>query len=116
MITPDNYFSARSETRGTAMPVWPQLRRLLIFQFKLYIDALRDFLLSLLSIGAFILDAITNSHGPDSHFESVLKLGRRSERMINLFDQYPNEQDGGSRVDDIIEDVEARFRHKRDRS
>ena len=98
------------------MPVWPQLRRLLIFQLKLYIDALRDFLLSLLSIGAFILDVISNSHGPDSHFESVLKLGRRSERMINLFDQYPNEEGGSSRVDDIIDTVETRFRNKQDRS
>ena len=115
MIKFDSDFSARTDTRGTAMPVWPQLRRLLIFQLKLYIDALRDFLLSLLSIGAFILDVISNSHGPDSYFEGVLKLGRRSERAINLFDQFNNEEGGGSRVDDIIEDVESRFRNKRGR-
>ena len=67
---------------------WPQLRRLLVFQFKLYVDALRDFLLSLLSFGAFLLDVVHKQEGSQSHFEQVLKLGRRTEKAINLFDQH----------------------------
>ncbi len=95
------------------LPVWPQLRRLIIFQLKLYIDAFRDFFLSLLSFVAFVLDVITNNHGPGSHFENVLKLGRRTERAINLFDQYSgSEAQGGKRVDDFIDEVEERFRQR----
>jgi len=89
---------------------WPQLKRLLIFQVKLYVDAFRDFFLSLLSLLAFVLDVIQQNHGPGSHFESVLSLGRRSEKAINLFDQHdPDEQDARS-VDGVIREVEKRFR------
>ena len=68
--------------------LWPQVRRLLVFQLKLYIDAFRDIFLSALSLGAFLIDLIQQNMGPDSYFERVLKFGRGTERAINLFNQY----------------------------
>lgn len=89
---------------------WPQLKRLLIFQFKLYIDAIRDLLLSAASLVAFVLDVIQQNHGEDSHFSNVLRLGRRSERAINLFDQHTADEQGAASVDAMIRNVEERLR------
>ncbi|MEX2470022.1 MAG: hypothetical protein WD396_09720 [Pseudohongiellaceae bacterium] len=91
---------------------WPQLRRFLIFQLKLYVDAFRDLALSLLSVPAFVLDVVLQSHGPGSYFERVLQLGRRSERMINLFEQHDPAAEPG--VDRVIEEMESRWRKRRD--
>lgn len=91
---------------------WPQLRRVIVFQVKLYVDAFRDLLLSLLSFLAFVLDVLQQNHGPDSHFENVLKLGRRTEKAINLFEQYDPEQQGNRSVDGMIREVEKRFNDK----
>lgn len=106
----DSPANTQTQTQGR---FWPQFRRFLIFQVKLYIDALRDFVLSFLSFWAFLLDVITQSHGKGSHFERVLKLGRRSERAINLFEQYdPEQQEKG--VDAMIRRMEGRFGKPRD--
>jgi hypothetical protein len=90
--------------------LWPQLRKFLVFQIKLYVDAFRDILLSALSLGAFILDLIQQNEGPDSFFEKVLQFGRRTERSINLFNQFGVDERGDRSVDSIIDEVEERFR------
>ena len=90
---------------------WPQLRKLLIFQLKLYIDAIRDIIFSVLSLGAFILDVLQQDHGPDSSFEKILQLGRRTNHGINLFNQFDHEaHEGKNTVDDLIKDVEDKIR------
>ncbi len=85
---------------------WPHLRKFLVFQFKLYLDAFRDLLLSALSLFAFLLDAVLNLSGQDSYFERVLAFGRRTERAINLFNQHHGEE--GTDIDSILNDVEKR--------
>ncbi len=90
--------------------VWPQLRRLLILQLKLYIDAFRDICLSALALGAVIIDLIQHNDGPDCYFEQIMRLGRRTERAINLFDQYDPATETGPGVDSILHDVEERWR------
>ena len=89
---------------------WPQLKRLMIFQIKLYVDAIRDLLLSALSLFAFIADVIQQIHGENSWFERVLRLGRKSERAINLFEQYDPGSQGRHSVDGVIRKMEDRFR------
>lgn len=90
--------------------LWPQLRKFIVFQLKLYIDAFRDILLSALSLGAFIIDLIKQDDGPDSYFERVLQFGRSTERSINLFNQFDAQERGNRSVDSIIEEVEERFK------
>jgi hypothetical protein len=89
-----------------------QLRRLLIFQAKLYVDALRDVLLSPLSAIAFLLDVVQGNDKDNSHFSKVLAWGRRTERVINLFEhQYPDKTDDTT-VDDLIRQAEDRVRRQ----
>lgn len=90
--------------------VWPQLRRLLILQLKLYIDAFRDICLSVLSLGAFLIDVMQRNTGPDCYFDAIMKLGRRTERAINLFEHvYPDAQEEPS-VDSLLRKAEDRLR------
>jgi hypothetical protein len=90
--------------------LWPQLCKFGVFQLKLYIDAFRDLLLSALSLGALIIDLIQQNEGPDSYFEKVLRFGRRTERTINLFNQFDAKERGDRSVDSVTDDVEDRFR------
>ena len=107
-------YNASHETGSQRMEMmerlWPQLRKFVVFQIKLYIDAFRDLLLSALSLGAFIIDLVQQNDGPDSYFEKVLRFGRRTEKSINLFNQFDASERGDRSVDSIIDDVEDRFR------
>ena len=75
------------ESNPGVVKFYLQCKRLFVFQLKLYVDAFRDVVLSALSFFAFLFDALIRD--PQSgYFEKVLALGRRSERLINLFEQH----------------------------
>jgi hypothetical protein len=80
------------------------LRHLLVFQFKLAMDALRDFALSPLSIIVFIIDAIRKPKIEDSLYLRLMAVGRQSDRIINLFDEYSGE--GHYTVDKTLAEFE----------
>ncbi len=83
-----------------------QLRRLLVFQLKLGFDALRDILLSPLSIILTLIDLIEGKTGKDSHFEKLLQFGRKTERRINLFNQHDKDRSRVRTVDTVVEQIE----------
>lgn len=60
-------------------------RAVLLLQLKLLLGALRDFLLSPLSLGAALLDGAMSKHQPPRYFRGVLQLGARSEEWIDLW-------------------------------
>jgi hypothetical protein len=86
------------------VPTGVAFRHLLAFQFKLAMDALRDFALSPLSIAAFVMDAILRPPEGKSLYQRLMKLGRRSDRVINLFDEYTDS--GYYTVDETLSEVE----------
>lgn len=90
--------------------VWSQIKRFLVFQLKLYVDAFRDLILSFFAIWALIADVIFQLKGDDSLFEGLLAIGRRSERVINLFNQYDETEQGMNSIDGIVREVEDRLR------
>ena len=92
--------------------VWPKLRRLVIFQVKLYIDALRDLLMSPLSFVAFLVDAIQGNQGDKAMFEALLKFGRRTEQAINLFEQHDINDEEYRGIDTILLQVEEALRRE----
>ena len=85
-----------SATRG--------LRHLLAFQFKLAMDAVRDFALSPVSIVAFLIDAVRKPPANRSLYRALMRLGRRSDRIINLFDEYSDSDH--YTVDETLTEVE----------
>ncbi|QFU77349.1 hypothetical protein EY643_17705 [Halioglobus maricola] len=80
------------------------LRHLVVFQLKLGADALRDLLMSPLSILVFLIDAVRKPALEDSLYVQLMLLGRRSDRFINLFDEY--EDKGHHTMDEAIESLE----------
>ena len=95
--------------------IWPKFRRLLVFQVKLYVDAFRDLFMSPISVIAFVLDLIQGKSGADSNFEGALRFGRRTERAINLFNQYDADKHEAYNVDTAISQIEESLsRHYKD--
>ncbi|MEZ5492774.1 MAG: hypothetical protein R3F50_21040 [Gammaproteobacteria bacterium] len=90
--------------------IWPQFRRLLVFQVKLYIDALRDLLLSPLSVVVFCIDVVQGNHGEKALFASLLKFGRKTEQAINLFDQHDADAENSRGIDRVILQFEEAVR------
>ncbi len=62
------------------------IRDLIVFQFKLIADGLRDVVLVPLSIVAAIISLLSGRNGkPGAQFYSLLAVGRQSDHWINLF-------------------------------
>ena len=61
------------------------LRDLLLFQMKLWMDGLKDIVLSPLSIIACIVDVLFRRSGQRSLFYGVMRLGERFDLWLNLY-------------------------------
>ena len=85
------------------------IRETTILQLKLIADGFRDAVLIPVSLLAALLGLIRGGEDCDREFRRVIKLGRRSERWINLFGhQRPlgSTHPAGS-MDKILGQVEA---------
>lgn len=85
------------------------LREATVLQLKLLVDGLRDAILIPISLVAALIGLLRGGPDCDREFRRVLKLGRRSERWINLFGhQRPLGRSGAtSSLDGILEQVES---------
>jgi hypothetical protein len=87
---------------------WRLLRDVLVFQLKLGVDALRDLLLSPLSLLAAVLDLVRGADRDRLYFHELLALGRRSEGWIDLFGAGRGEDEphDEARLDRVVGRVE----------
>ena len=93
----------------TSSPRIRLIRESATLQLKLLIDGFRDALLIPVSLVATIIGLLRGGDDCDLEYQRVLKLGRRSERWINLFGHqrplgFGNK--AGS-MDRVLEQVEA---------
>ncbi len=79
----NNHTAADSARKGL-------LRQVVIFQLKLFVDGLRDLMLVPVSLVAAALDLFSGADISSGNFASVMNLGRRSERYIDLFGEREN--------------------------
>ena len=61
------------------------IREVAVLQLKLLADGLRDAALIPISLVAAFIGFLRGGDQPDREYRRVIKLGRRSERWINLF-------------------------------
>jgi hypothetical protein len=80
------------------------LSHLLVFQVKLGADALRDLLMSPISVLVFMVDVVRKPTLEDSLYLRLMLLGRRSDRVINLFDEHKDA--GHFTVDQAVEELQ----------
>jgi len=64
---------------------WVLLRDIFVFQLKLVVDGLRDFVLVPISLAVGLVSLVKAGNGGGNEFYELLRTGRRSERWINLF-------------------------------
>ena len=84
------------------------MREAAVLQLKLLADGLRDAALIPVSLLAALVGLVRGGEEPDREYRQVIKLGRRSERWINLFGhQRPlgNSHPAGS-LDTVLKQVE----------
>jgi hypothetical protein len=61
------------------------IRQAIVFQLKLGLDALRDVLMSPVSIILVITDIVMANNHQQSYFLHLMRLGKKSDHWINLF-------------------------------
>jgi len=94
---------------ATESPRGRLIRETAILQLKLLADGIRDAILIPLSLVAALLGLVEGGTNCDEKFRRVVKLGRRSERWINLFGEQPPlgvSHPAGS-MDNILSQVES---------
>ncbi|WP_019029678.1 hypothetical protein [Colwellia piezophila] len=64
---------------------WTLIRDMLIFQAKLAMDAVRDLLLSPVSIICGLIDIFKGHSISKSYFHRLMALGQKSDTWLNLF-------------------------------
>ena len=87
------------------LPLNKAFRHLVIFQIKLFADALRDLLFSPISLTAFIIDAFTRPPVDESLSFKLMHLGRYSDRVIDLFSEHKTT--GPFTIDATVAEVES---------
>ena len=100
----------QDDSQSTGMPTDRRtlVRDIAILQVKLVVDGLRDFILVPVSLVAGIISLVKSGDEPATEFYDLLKMGRRSERWINLFGAA--ERVHGPAIDDdqlLPEDIDA---------
>jgi len=85
------------------------VRHAATLQIKLMVDGIRDAILIPVSLIAAFVGFLRGGDEPDREFQQVLKLGRRSERWINLFGHHGDqrEEHAAGSIDQILEQAEA---------
>jgi hypothetical protein len=92
------------QTDGNPMPDrWTLIRDIVVLQFKLVVDGLRDFILVPISLVVGLVSLIRSDEEGGAAFYELLRAGRRSERWINLFGAADRVQ-GPSLADDVFPD------------
>jgi len=71
---------------------WTLIRDIAVLQFKLVVDGLRDLILVPISLVVGLISVVKSDTGNDNEFYELLRLGKRSERWINLFGAAEREQ------------------------
>ena len=98
----------QEESARTRVSTAVAFRHVAVFQLKLAADALRDFLLSPLSLVAFTIDVLRKPRVENSLYLRLMLIGRRSDRVINLFDDH---QDSGEfTIDRAVDELEVLLR------
>ena len=93
---------------------WTLIRDVAVFQIKLAVDAVRDVVLSPISLFAALVDLLSGTDRERPFFYQVLLAGRRSEGWIDLFgagdrvepERAPRGADAAS-LDRVVARVEA---------
>ncbi|WP_421852176.1 hypothetical protein [Oricola sp.] len=81
------------------------IRRVIIFQVKLFADGLRDLFLSPISIAAAAIGFLFGGRNPHAVYDRLMEVGHESDRWIDLFGFHEKETRGPN-LERVIGDIE----------
>ena len=96
-------------------PGWGRvLRDVLMFQFKLVVDGLKDLCLAQLALGAAVLDLVRRDGNPGRRFYGIVQLSQRFDGWLDLHEplsRVPGDAPdyappAGSSVEELLDRVE----------
>lgn len=90
---------------------WTLIRDLVVFQFKLFVDGIRDLLLVPVSLVIGVISLLKGGERPGTEFYDLLKFGRHTDHAINLFGAAdrvhdPADDEPVPDIDDLVSKVE----------
>lgn len=94
------------------------LRDVLLFQFKLVVDGLKDLCLAQVALGAAMIDLVRRDGSPGRRFYGVVRLSERFDGWLDLHEplaRVPGDTPdytppAGRSVDDLVDGVETSAR------
>ncbi len=94
------------------------LHDVLLFQFKLVVDGLKDLCLAQVAVGAALIDLIRRDGSPGRRFYGVVRLSERFDGWLDLHEPLARCPDdtrdyvpaAGHTVDDLVDGVETSAR------
>ena len=92
---------------------WKFVRDVVVFQLKLFLDNVRDFLLMPVSLVAALIDLVFRGEREGSLFYKVLRWGSHSEAVIDVYSAIEHHEPGdfkvnpGYTVDGVIARLEG---------
>lgn len=91
---------------------WKFLRDVAVFEFKMFLDNVRDFALMPASLIAAGLDLVLKSEKEGSRFYRVLNWGKQSEEIINVYGAIDEDAEGHTpghdyTVDAVVARIES---------
>jgi hypothetical protein len=99
--------SATIESGSTAR--WKFFRDVLVFEFKMLLDNVRDFALMPISLVAALIDLIFKGKRQGSLFYQVLRWGAHSEEVINVYSAIEAHERPGVNPNYTVDAVIARL-------
>lgn len=88
---------------------WSLVRRLLIFQAKLFADGLRDLVLSPISFAVAGIGIVFGGRNPHGAFDRLMQAGLITDSWIDLFGHHAREGDRPN-MERMIDEVERALR------
>jgi len=94
----------------------PLIKDGIIFQLKLGMDAIRDLLLSPISIVCLVIDLIKGNSQQKSYFHRLMAFGHKTDKWLNLFGSsaigdssrtFFNKQPSDQNVDQLFDKIET---------
>ena len=89
------------------------LREMALLQLKLFIDAARDLVLSPVVLAACLLDLLLLAKQPPRWFHAALRLGKRSDEWIDLWQPVERREHAPENVDALVQRLETLVRDPR---
>lgn len=118
-IATQSYTEAGGTAGVDASGSWSRVARdVLVFQFKLVVDGLKDLALAQVALGAALVDLIRRDGTPGRRFYGIVRLSDRFDQWIDLHEPLARIPDDAPQfvpetsrsVDDVIDGVEASAR------